>query len=149
MYATDHKYVIHWFTILLACEIRERSLMWSEHDLVRSREVAVEFACRINGVPEEPLDCNTSDCFLDCIAWAAARLKASQNQRSRAGVFSPVFVGEPTERDNLRMLWNAQWSDETAVNLCELTESGVRIFTRRTGVAQIHSRVVWEPSNCR
>jgi hypothetical protein len=94
--------------MLLACEIRERSLMGSDHDLVRNRGVAVEFSSRIQEVPEEVLESCLPRYVVDCITWVATRIKASQNRRSRAGVFSPVFVGEPNEIDDLHMLWDAR-----------------------------------------
>jgi hypothetical protein len=115
----DDTYVMHWFTMLLACEIRERSLLWSDHDLVRNRKVATDYVSRIQGVSAEVLErsaCGISDYFLEIITWVATRIKVSQSQRYLAGMhipgmYNPVFFGEPTESDNLHQLWNEQEFD--------------------------------------
>jgi hypothetical protein len=78
MESPEDTYVIHLFTMLLAFEIRERSLMWSDHNLVRNRGVAVEFLSRMQEVPEEVLESCLPGYSVDCITWVATRIKASQ-----------------------------------------------------------------------
>jgi hypothetical protein len=64
---TEGMFAVYWFTMLLAHEVYMKSTLWSGHHSVRNRELAVDFASRIQCISKDLLEMCLSSGFVDTI----------------------------------------------------------------------------------